>query len=457
MHTKRLNQLILFMLILSTGVMTACRNKQQQQTTVETTTEVKTDSTAVSETIDKEAFISIEGTQIMRNGKPYYFIGTNFWYAPILGSTGEGGNRERLCKELDALKALGVENLRILAGADAGSANANSVKPYLQPRPGELNDTLLIGLDYTLAELEKRGMTAVIYLTNSWDWSGGFGFYLRECGYGDSPNASGEGYNDYVKYSSDFVREKRALEMYYNHIRAIVSRKNSITGRYYKDEPSIMAWQICNEPRPFSKENNKLMADWLSRSARIIKSIDSNHLVSTGSEGLYGCEADRHACEFIHGDPNIDYLTVHIWPLNWGWASRTAPDADIQKACQRTGDYIDLHIEMSKLINKPMVIEEFGFCRRGNKNNLSDDVESRDILYSYVFDHIARSAAQGGVIAGCNFWGWGGSGRPADEVWNAGDDYLCDPPHEPQGWYSVFDCDHTTLSIIKKYTEKLNK
>lgn len=412
-------------------------------------------STAQESTTCK--FITIDSIHIVRDGKPYYYIGTNFWSAPILGSTGAGGNRERLHKELDALKALGVENLRILVGAEAGSANANSVQPYLQPEPGVLNDTLLIGLDYTLAELEKRNMTAVLYLTNSWDWSGGFGFYLKECGYGDSPNASGEGYNDYVDYCSDFVRCDSAKQMYYDHIRAIVSRKNTITGRYYKDEPSIMSWQICNEPRPFSKENIKLFAEWIMKSAKIIKSIDSNHLVSTGSEGLYGCEADAQVCEFIHGAPNIDYLTVHIWPLNWGWASRTAPDSCIENACKRSGEYIDLHIAMSKRINKPMVIEEFGFCRRDNKYTLDADVETRDKFYSYIFDHVKKSAAEKGVIAGCNFWGWGGSGRPAAEVWKAGDDFLCDPPHEPQGWYSVFDCDNTTISIIKEATKELNR
>ena len=31
--------------------------------------------------------------QFFRNGAPYYYIGTNFWYGPILGSTGVGGNR----------------------------------------------------------------------------------------------------------------------------------------------------------------------------------------------------------------------------------------------------------------------------------------------------------------------------------------------------------------------------
>ena len=404
----------------------------------------------------KDKFITIDNGRIARNGKAYYYIGTNFWAAPILGSTGEGGNRERLQKELDKLKELGVENLRILAGADAGSKNANSVYPYLQPSPGELNDTLLVGLDYTLSELEKRGMTAVIYLTNSWDWSGGFGFYLRECGYGDSPNASGSGYSDYVSYSADFVRDAKAKALYYNHVQAIVSRRNSITGRLYKDEPSIMAWQICNEPRPFSKENKELFAEWIATTAKIIKGIDSNHLVSTGSEGLYGCEVDAALCERIHSDKNIDYLTIHIWPINWGWAPRSAPDCGIENACKSAGEYIDLHVEMCKRMGKPVVIEEFGFSRRDNMCTLDKDVDSRDIFYKYIFGRVEESASTEGVIAGCNFWGWGGSGRPDSLVWSAGDDLLCDPPHEPQGWYSVFDTDSSTIRTISESVKNLN-
>ncbi len=405
----------------------------------------------------KGTFVTTENGKIVQNNKPQYYIGTNFWGAPILGSTGCGGNRERLHKELDNLKALGIDNLRILVGADAGSKNANSVYPYLQPQPGVLNDTLLIGLDYTLAELEKRNMTAVLYLTNSWDWSGGYGFYLRECGYGDSPNASGDGYGDYVKYSADFVRDERAREMYYNHVRSIVSRKNSITGRYYKDETSIMSWQICNEPRPFDERNKQLFAEWIATTAQIIKSIDVNHLVSTGSEGLYGCEVDEQLCEKIHSDKNIDYLTIHIWPLNWGWASRNAPDEGIESACEKAKEYIDLHVAMSKRIGKPLVIEEFGYSRRENRYTLDADVDSRDKFYAYIFDCVIESASQQGVIAGCNFWGWGGMGRPRATVWSAGDDLLCDPPHEPQGWYSVFDCDSTTTRLISEKTEKLKQ
>jgi mannan endo-1,4-beta-mannosidase len=49
----------------------------------------------------KQGIITVKDGQFMRNGKPYYFVGTNFWYGAILGSEGEGGNRERLIKELD--------------------------------------------------------------------------------------------------------------------------------------------------------------------------------------------------------------------------------------------------------------------------------------------------------------------------------------------------------------------
>ncbi len=406
----------------------------------------------------KSSFVTKDGTQFMREGKPYRYIGTNLWYASILASEGEGGNRERFCKELDHLKSIGITNLRIATGPDAGSDLANPAKPYLQTAPGIFNDTILKGLDFAIAELEKRGMTAVIYLNNAWDWSGGFGFYLKQCGYGDSPNTNEDGgYNRYVEYCSNFAREPKALEMYYSYIKSIISRTNSITGRAYRDEPAIMSWQLCNEPRAFSKENKELLAKWIAKAAALIKSIDNNHLVSTGSEGYIGCEVDAELCERIHADKNIDYLTIHIWPVNWGWAPRSNPDSGIGNACTESGKYIDEHIAMAKRIDKPLVIEEFGYSRKNNISGVDIPTESRDIFYSFIFEQVKKSADEKGPIAGCNFWGWGGSGRPRDLIWKPGDDYLCDPPHEPQGWYSVFDCDTTTIEIIKEYARKINK
>ena len=124
-------------------------------------------------------FISVENGHFVRNGKPYYFVGTNFWYGAILGSEGQGGNRDRLCRELDYMKQMGIDNLRILVGSDGERGVTTKVEPTLQEAPGVYNDTILAGLDFLMQELGKRDMVAVLYLNNSWEWSGGYGFYLK--------------------------------------------------------------------------------------------------------------------------------------------------------------------------------------------------------------------------------------------------------------------------------------
>jgi hypothetical protein len=49
-------------------------------------------------------------------------------------------------------------------------------------------------------------------------------------------------------------------------------------------------------------------------------------------------------------------------------------------------------------------------------------------------------------------WGWGGSGRQRvpGAYWRVGDDFIGDPPHESQGWYSVYDGDTSTLELLRQ-------
>ena len=125
------------------------------------------------------SLVSVQDGQFVRNGKPFTYIGTNFWYGPILASEGRGGNYQRLTQELDTLKALGITNLRVLVGGDGADGVFSRVEPTLQTAPGVYNDTLLVGLDRFLVELGKRDMQAVLFLNNSWEWSGGYGQYLE--------------------------------------------------------------------------------------------------------------------------------------------------------------------------------------------------------------------------------------------------------------------------------------
>ena len=98
-------------------------------------------------------FTTIKDGHFVRDGRVQKFMGTNFWYGPIIASQGRGGDPERLTRELDALKELGLVNLRVLVGGDGPDGVFSRVDPALQTAPGVYNDTLLVGLDRLLVAM----------------------------------------------------------------------------------------------------------------------------------------------------------------------------------------------------------------------------------------------------------------------------------------------------------------
>ena len=399
--------------------------------------------------IKARPFQTVKSGRLCRNDRPYTFIGTNYWYAAILGSTGKGGNRRRLNKELDELKRLGITNLRILVGSDGDDDSKWKVKPVLQTAPGVYNDSLLAGLDYLMLQLQARNMVAVLYLNNSWEWSGGYGFYLENAGAGKAVQPNVAGYPAYMKYASQFATNSKAQELFFNHVKFIVCRINRYTGKRYIDDPSIMSWQIGNEPRAFDKALLPAFEGWLSKAAALIKSLDKNHLVSVGSEGAWGCEDDYDAWQRICSDSNIDYCNIHIWPYNWGWAKQDSLTQHLKNAEAMSKEYIDRHLAICRQLNKPLVVEEFGYPRDGFSFSKKASTTARDAYYNFVFSLMKADVLKGGYFAGCNFWGWGGHAQPRHEQWQAGDDYTGDPAQEPQGLNSVFSTDKSTLKVIK--------
>lgn len=401
-------------------------------------------------------FIRVENGQFLRGDTPYYYIGANFWYGSVLASEGEGGDRDRLHRELDYLKSIGVDNLRILVGADGGCGVKCKVEPTLQIAPGVYNDTILAGLDYLLAEMGKRQMVAVLYLNNSWEWSGGYGQYLEWTGHGKAAIPAVDGYQAYVEYVRQFQQSDSARTLFANYVNDMITRVNRYTNIKYVDDPAIMSWQICNEPRAFSDENKEPFAQWMADVAALIKSFDSNHMVSSGSEGAAGCEGDIALYERVHADPNIDYLNIHIWPYNWGWVKADSLKELLPRAKENTKKYINDHMVIAQKYKKPVVLEEFGFPRDGFRFSKSTSTEVRDEYYQYVFDLIRQDRENGGLFAGCNFWAWGGFAEQNSEhiYWEKGDDYTGDPAQEEQGLNSVFATD-TTVEIIKTENAKL--
>lgn len=405
----------------------------------------------------KKGFVQVKDGHFVRDGIPYYYVGTNFWYGAILGSEGQGGNRTRLCKELDRMKAMGIDNLRILVGSDGQRGIKTKVEPTLQEAPGVYNDTILAGLDYLLMEMGKRRMVAVLYLNNSWEWSGGYGYYLEQAGEGKAPRPDEDGYPAFMKFVARYATCEKAHQLFYDYVRFILSRTNRYTGLKYTDDPAIMSWQIGNEPRAFSTEALPAFEKWLAEASALIRSLDANHLVSIGSEGSWGCENDYGVYERICADKNIDYCNIHLWPYNWGWARADHLVEDLAVSCRNTKDYIDRHLAICARLSKPLVMEEFGYPRDGFSFSLSSTTEGRDGYYKYMFSLVGDNAEKGGYFAGCNFWGWGGFAKPRHEQWEVGDDYTGDPAQEAQGLNSVFVTDTTTLQVVKAEVERMRR
>lgn len=414
-----------------------------------------------SKKIDQEenSFIRVKDGQFVLKGEPLYFAGTNFWYGPILGSQGEFGDRERLKRELDLMKANGITNLRVLVGSEGPEGLPSRIVPSLQPTPGVYNETLLDGLDYFMAELGKRDMYAVLYLTNNWDWSGGYAQYLEWSGYGKAPFQAEADWEEFSNYISAMYDCGSCTEQFKKHISFILNRTNFYTKQKYTDDPNIMSWQIANEPRPMAAAQKVKYAQWIHEIAAYIKSLDSNHLVSTGSEGEMGSENDMELYTRVHTDENIDYLTFHIWPKNWSWLDPEDIPSSMDNVLEQTALYMDKHINVARQLRKPIVLEEFGMPRDNHAYNRLDPTTCRDTYYAYIFDWLTRSAAANDVYSGCNNWAWGGYARLSDDHhhWQIGDDYTGDPAQEEQGLNSVFDTDTTTLNIIKQNTALLQR
>ncbi|SFD86374.1 mannan endo-1,4-beta-mannosidase [Chitinophaga sp. CF118] len=403
----------------------------------------------------QKRFITRSGHQFSLNNKPYYYIGTNYWYGGLLALQKNG--KERLKKELDFLKSQGVNNLRVLVGTEGkGLVNGvERVKPAFQFEQGEFNMEILGGLDFLLYEMGKRKMYAILFLSNNWEWSGGFLQYLNWNGViTDSVMQSKLNWDDLRENTSKFYSCEPCQKDYEKQLRLVLNHVNKYTKQKYIDEPSIMAWELANEPRPMRTAAVDKYKQWTSSVAKLIKSIDHNHLVTLGTEGIMGTDESADLFKEVHQPKEVDYLTIHIWPKNWGWFKDTSIVKSLPELISKTQQYIRQHEEIANELNKPLVVEEFGLPRDNHSFDPASSSYSRDKLYDAVFAEWAGSRKQGGVIAGCNFWAFAGTARPVPGqiFWKEGDDLMGDPPQEEQGLNSVFDSDNITWKIIRSYT-----
>uniref|UniRef100_A0A7S4B464 mannan endo-1,4-beta-mannosidase n=1 Tax=Chrysotila carterae TaxID=13221 RepID=A0A7S4B464_CHRCT len=402
---------------------------------------------------------SSQGRVFMREGQPYRFVGMNMWAGMHL--VHEGG-RAKLVRELDRLQSMGVRSLRVLASGEGPDDSPWRLLPTLQPKMHMYSEPLARGLDYLLAELAVRDMTATLVLNNQWSWSGGQAAYLAWATGSENipfPAPAGSATVDsFLRFSAGFYTDARAVAASHWLISFLTRRMNSVSNVKYADDPTIMAWEMCNEPRavggPLEREAYRL---WVAQTAALLKALAPKQLVTIGSEGMTPIP-QYIGTDFAadHSSLHIDFATVHIRPEVWSWYDPVVGnEEELEQAIRMSQQYLANHAMIARRLGKPLVLQELALSRDGGAFIATAPTTSRD----RYFDALLRSVHESAEVAGAQLWAWAGEGRPkeAGVHWVLGDELIGDPPQERQGHYSIFDTDVTTVATIAKWSTRFHE
>jgi len=413
---------------------------------------------------DPNRFVAVRNGRFDLRGSPYFYIGTNLWYGCYLSDPALPGGRRRLVRELDRLQSIGVTNIRLLAGSET-SPLAGAIPRGITRTPHDWDEDLLRGLDFCLAEMAKRNMRAILFVSNYWQWSGGFAQYVRwitgeTIPDPDRPEMARGDWHAFMQFSARFYTVPAANELYRGYISHLIRRCNTVNGRLYRDDPAIMTWELANEPRPGPDDADdasvQVFAQWVDETARFIHVQDPNHLVCTGSEGIWGCLQKPGVFVKAHQSPAIDYVTVHMWLKNWSWLKDPQLGPDYEKAAERARDHVEKHTVLATdTLHKPLVLEEFGLPRDHENNSPDSPVTARDDYFNRMFNQVVESCRMDRALQGANFWTWGGEGRAGAGKPDSATALTGDPFCEPQGLNSIFDTDKSTLAVIADANKKL--
>jgi mannan endo-1,4-beta-mannosidase len=316
---------------------------------------------------------------------------------------------------------------------------------------------VLEGLDFTLAAMSRRGMTAVLTLNNMWAWSGGFASYVAwatgEPAPHMGPGATDAMWQAHQNFAIRFYELPAAQQLWRAYLHMLLLRRNTVTGVEYRSDPTIMAWQLCNEPRALSAQ--AAYRSWIRETVAFLRALDSNHLLPLGSEGLTPYK-DYVGNNLVEDHAAVDYVTIHIWPQNWNWFNPSSANAQASFAAAwvKMTAYLEEAVGALTEIKKPLVVEEFGLARDAASYRAGTATLLRDQFYQRL---CLKLASLGERVSGLNFWAWGGEARPSQpgSHWGEGDAWTGDPPHELQGWYSIYDDDDSTLAVVRDCAEAM--
>ncbi len=391
-------------------------------------------------------FIQTEGRNFVRDGEPFYFSGGNNdmvrrapqWYVDRVFAEASDLGLTALRTWVYAGKCFvgackGNNNKVLPEPADDGSDAVESLPP--------LNETVMRKLDYAIYKANETGVRLVLPLLSNTD--------------------SHTGITDFVHYTAsasshdDFYTDPNCRALYKEYVEAVLTRVNVFTGREYRNDPGIMMWELVNEPDLLDNDGaTSIMQDWIEEMAPFIKSIDGNHLLSTGEIGYYEESRDKslpgksdQGMDFIenHQPDAIDAATFHMY-LN-----KNGLLAEDEDGVPRWKTWVENHAsDAHETLEKPLYAGEvapsnddgeFRVDRRDDDWKAQD--EKRADKYREIFDEFLAHDVNGAL-------NW---------TFMIPFDFATDPVDDPEQWnasVSVYPDDQFTWAVLQDYANTVN-
>lgn len=278
-------------------------------------------------------FVERDGAHLQLDDSRYSFRGTNnFWLTEPHTTR---GTVDALVRNASGLGFNAVRTWGFCEGMEGRC---------LQPGPGRYSEWAFRRMDYVVYAAGRRGLRLVIPFTDNWSHYGGMESYVEW-----SPTA---------ETHDDFYTDPTCRRLYRDYVRYFLNRRNQYTGRRYKDDPAVMAWELANEPHA-ETAGVEVLQDWITDMSAFVKEIDSNHLVSTGLEGFYSRSGDwkydgSMGTDFVrnHEPSTVDLCSFHLYPDHYDMT----PEESVR--------WIRRHVRDAQRLGKPVYLGEYGLRDR---------------------------------------------------------------------------------------------